>query len=196
MYERPGFVIGEHKTEKWLDLGGHKGYFMRLAAERRVAAITSYEPNPVIYKDFLKPEFTKIENKRPGVAAAINKAVVADPAPKYVKLNMSPRDYLSSTVYEPDDSIIISSEVVGFAEAAEGHNCLKMDIEGAEADIIFNNSLEQFDKIVFEYHDFVPGLEGRIHEVVEQLYEYHGFVRYHGYMPEPRMPTFIVWAWK
>lgn len=64
------------------------------------------------------------------------------------------------------------------------HMILKMDVEGAEWDFletVNKSTLEQFDQIIFEFHDIIQTQDGdRIISLLEKLNKTHQLIHLHG----------------
>jgi FkbM family methyltransferase len=157
----------EYTNANVLDVGGHYGLFTYLAHTLGAKRIIAVEANPFNYLNYIK-------NTRdiPGVTA-VNAAVSTD----YGKLVTISNNSEKSTIGEGDINIAtirLSDAVELFPENED--IILKMDIEGAEYDALYNtplNVLRKFKSIAIEIHQF-PGSNNKF-EHLETFLQNVGF---------------------
>lgn len=161
VYEKRYFKI--KKGEKWIDLGGNVGAFA-LKAISKGAIVDVYEPDPFNCKMIEK------NLKANGFDAnIINKAVVANDRKRmtmYVGNNMQ---VWRNSLYKDWGNQKFTVDCMHFSEVfINGSDCCKMDIEGAEMDI-----LEAMDKMpkkmVFEWSFDVDESLNRYRNVVSKM---------------------------
>jgi FkbM family methyltransferase len=131
-YQRDDFGI-EH-GEHWIDIGAHIGCFSKKVLCNG-ATVDSYEPSPDSYE-------LLIRNCGQGynVAVAHNAGMAT--------LIPGSRHYFDRII--PDNAGKIP--VVAFNEIVKPGDCVKMDIEGGEMDILDNSDFTGIKKMVIAYH--------------------------------------------
>ena len=161
-YEKKYFKIEE--GEHWIDLGGNVGAFA-LNAIRKGATVEVYEPDPFNCK--------MIERNLVGngyEADVFQKAVVANDVKEmtmYVGNNMQ---VWRNSLYRNWGNQSFKVPCVHFSEVIKKDSCVKMDIEGAEMDILEN--MEVFPrKMVFEWSFDIDNDLNRYRAMVEKLKE-------------------------
>lgn len=138
----------EYSGANVLDVGGHYGLFTYLAHTLGAKRIVAIEANPFNYLNFIKNT-----QDIPGITA-INAAVSRD----YGKLVTISNDSEKSTVGKGDINVAtirLSDAVEMFPQFED--IVLKMDIEGAEYDVLYNTPmhiLRRFKSIAIEIHQF------------------------------------------
>lgn len=177
-YQRKYFPI--EQGERWLDLGANIGAFSCFAAQKG-AVVTAYEPEPE------NAALTRLNLGLNGFTAPVHEvAVVADTETRD-HLNF----YLSNTtygnwrhsLYKTKNKRAIQVPVKHISSALENCDAVKMDIEGAEIDIL--NSLgdwQQVRKLCFEYHFDVNNSIPLFTSIVDRLRKTFTEVR------SPKMP--------
>jgi FkbM family methyltransferase len=138
---------GIEADEIWIDLGGYIGLFSKYALSKGAKVKAIYEP------------FTKlndeIKSNAPNVKI-INKAVDSDSGIAAFYIHPL-KNYQRNTLYnhyKKINMIKIGVEKVSFNDIVDEGDCVKMDIEGAELNILDNckEGLRKLKKLVFEYH--------------------------------------------
>lgn len=144
-YLAPGFAV--YSGERWLDLGANIGAFS-VFCELKGATVVAYEPDQecydVLYKNVLNPE-----------SRCIRAAVTANDEsmlPFYV--SSKDQNHWRGTVL-PTGGFIPAGHcrnVCGANIMDQVFTGVKMDIEGAEHEILDAWMLPKCDKLVLEYH--------------------------------------------
>lgn len=138
-------------SDNVLELGGHFGRFTQ-DVEEIGANITSYEPSPENADKFEEnTKYAKLIRK--GVWAAENGIMQFK--------GIDENDNYRFNIFEKRGrkKVIFKAEMINFLEAInnDNFNALKMDIEGAEIEILKKYNMEifnKFDLITFEFHTF------------------------------------------
>lgn len=168
VYEKKYFKI--NKGEHWIDLGGNVGAFS-LNALSKGATVDIYEPDPFNCKQIEK------NLKLNGFNANINNfAVVANDLKKmtmYVGNNMQ---VWRNSLYKNWGNQKFTVNCVNFNEIIKENHCVKMDIEGAEMEIL--ESMFKFPKkMVFEWSFDIDGRINRYKKVIDNLKEQYKQVK-------------------
>lgn len=185
-YEKKYFKIqqGEH----WIDLGGNVGAFA-LQAISKGAVVDVYEPDPFNCKMIEK------NLKANGYGANIHQvAVVANDKKKMTMYVGNDMQTWRNSLYKNWGNQKFTVDCVHFSEVIKENHCVKMDIEGAEMDIL--EAMEVFPyKMVAEWSlDIDPYLE-RYRNIVDKLkivYNsvYHSTQIYN--LPDDKLPNNIM----
>lgn len=162
-YERRCFQI--EKDEEWLDLGGNVGAFTVLASSLG-ARVTTYEPDPA--NTLMIKKNLALNGMVPRI---IPKAVVHDDRVA-VTLNLWPKgqSWRNSIVRNKSGTTPLTVFCQNFYKLAKPTDCVKMDIEGAEIEIL-ENWPEGFKvkKLVFEYSFDVDPSVARLRRILDKL---------------------------
>ena len=149
VYQRRGKLEIE-EGDSWLDIGGNIGAFAVFAASKG-AAVVSYEPEPDNFELLLENM-----SRNGGAAVGVDKAVVQRSGKKVpLYLCKGDRNKYRHTLFQIRGRESIEVETIGFDEILkqEKPNGVKMDIEGAEIEILsYDHDWSGVDKLVFEYH--------------------------------------------
>jgi FkbM family methyltransferase len=162
-YERRDFQIlpGEH----WLDLGANVGAFSVLATSLG-AKVTAYEPDPVNLR------LTKENLALNGLMATLVPQAVVHDDRTSVELNLWPdgQSWRNSIVRNKRGTTPITVFCANFYKLAKPADCVKMDIEGAEIELL-ENWPEGFKvkKLVFEYSFDVDQSVERLRKIIKRL---------------------------
>lgn len=148
-YRRKYFNV--EAGERWLDLGANIGAFSCYALSRG-ASVWAYEPEPtnaqLLDNNISINGFSGFTLTR----AAIVSDFVEE---RSVNLFLSDKHgaYWRSSLYNHHNRRKITVPAVRISSILGGIDCVKMDIEGAEIDILYNlDDWQSVRKLVFEYH--------------------------------------------
>lgn len=170
-YSRPWYELNENDTA--VDIGAHIGVFtLYAAANVPKGKVFAYEP---IYGNFSLLKKNVKQNRLTNVKI-FNKAVTSNG--RKIKIYVSPSNSGGHSIYPVDHNKIAEVESVTLENLMKQNriskiNFLKLDVEGAEFDIILKtpkNVFKKIDKIVMEYHDFTAK-ENNHKEIVSFLAE-------------------------
>lgn len=174
-YSADGFEI--NPTDVVVDIGAHIGSFTVFAAKKAMnGRVFAFEPYKETY-DLLVQNITlnNLTNVNLSNIAVSNKETVK-------KLFVGEGNIGGSSFYKKTyskqtvDVSTISPEEIFIKNNLERMNFLKMDVEGAEYDILLNASseiLKKIDKIIIEFHDNVP--HGHDYKELKDYLENEGF---------------------
>lgn len=177
-YQRKYFQI--EPGERWLDLGANIGAFSCFAAQKG-ARVEAYEPEPN------NAAQTRLNLRLNGYSVAVHEAAVVADGEMRDHLNL----YLSNTpyglwrhsLYKTKNKHCIPVPVVRISTLLETFDAIKMDIEGAEIDILFSlRDYQNIKKLCFEYHFDVNDSIPMFLEIMGKLKQSFTEVRY------PKMP--------
>ena len=143
VYEKKYFKIeaGEH----WIDLGGNVGAFA-IQAIRKGATVDIYEPDP--YNCKMIERNLNLNNM---TANIYQKAAVSSDKKKMYMYVGNDMQVWRNSLYKDWGNQKFSVDCIHFSEVLnEPKNCVKMDIEGAEMDILENMNVFP-NKMVFEW---------------------------------------------
>lgn len=177
-YQRRYFQI--EAGERWLDLGANIGAFSCFAAQKG-ALVEAYEPEPD------NAALTRLNLRLNGYSVAVHESAVVADSETRDQLNF----YLSNTpyglwrhsLYKTKNKRSITVPAVRISPLLETCDALKMDIEGAEIDILFSlRDYRSVRKLCFEYHFDVNDSIPLFLEIVGKLKQSFTEVRY------PKMP--------
>jgi FkbM family methyltransferase len=147
--------------EKWMDCGGNVGAFTLLAASKG-ALVTVYEPDPY------NCELIEKNLRLNGLKATIKESALVhnDKTEAYLFIGNNNNVWRNSIVKKWNNKGI-KVKCTNFDQAAEGMECCKMDIEGAEM-LILENTKKVFKKLVYEWSfDIDPSLP-RFWRIIEK----------------------------
>lgn len=159
VYQKKGNKILE--GEKWMDCGGNVGAFTLLAASKG-AIVDVFEPDP------FNCEMIEANLKLNGLSANIHqKALVAGKPCEIVLYVGNNGNVWRNSIVKNWNGKGIKVEGINFDTAAQGFDCCKMDIEGAEMPILEETGVV-FDKLIYEWSfDIDPSLP-RFWDVIEK----------------------------
>lgn len=194
-YRRPrlGFTI-EH-GERWVDGGCNVGAFSVLADRYLGADVIAFEPDA----DNLAVAQTNLEMNRCTRTELIHAALIHDAQPgQTVKLYKSPKPehyWRQSTVINRKGSKPVTVETVDPADLiADGWDCWKLDIEGAEIPILEQADFSKVRKLATEWSFDVDDQVDRFYAVVERLRGF-GFENISAGCPPGKYPAGTKWTW-
>jgi len=162
-YEKKDFKILE--GENWIDLGGNVGAFAILALSKG-ASVEIYEPDPFSCK--MIEENLKIN----GFSANIhNKAVIAGDQKKLTLYVGNNNNVWRNSLYKDWGNQKFTVDCINIKEVIDQKDfCVKMDIEGAEMDIL--EAMEFFPKkMVFEWSFDIDNSMNRYRKIIDKMKE-------------------------
>jgi len=162
VYQKRGNKIqaGEH----WMDCGGNVGAFALVAASKG-AQVTVYEPDP------FNCEMIARNMKLNGFPVEIKEAALVHDDTTSVNLFIGNNGNVwRNSIVKKWNRQAIKVKALNFDEEAQGKDCCKMDIEGAEMPIL-ENTEAKFKKLVYEWSfDIDPSLR-RLWTLIQQQKE-------------------------
>tara|TARA_Y100001973_G_C5179844_1_gene324176 strand:- start:801 stop:1484 length:684 start_codon:yes stop_codon:yes gene_type:complete len=171
-YEKKYFGIKEN--EKWLDLGGNVGAFA-LTVLSKGAKVEIYEPDPFSCRMIEKN--LKVNNFDANI---IQKAVVGNHKKKMTMFVGNDMQVWRNSLYRNWGNQKFSVDCIHFSEVINNNHCCKMDIEGAEIDILENMNIFP-KKLVFEWTFQVDKNLNRYRRIVEKMKANYENVKYYSY---------------
>lgn len=162
--------------EQWLDLGANIGSFAVWAGQRG-ARVSAYEPEDSC---FAMLEANILLNRLDNITA-VKAAVVGNGESEMQLYVGEPGSEWRSSLYKFKSPIVQKVKCLQVADvlAAGNFDGVKMDIEGAELDILANlKSWGSVKKLVFEYHFDVNNSMEVFYRNIEQLRRHFDFVRH------------------
>ncbi len=147
-----------------IDVGANVGLFTEYCLDRGFEKVISIEPNPLAAN-----EFRKMHSDNPNVILH-EMALTGDGVD--VNLSVNPGNTLVSSISKSisDDTVTVKSETLdSLIERVGEVDLLKIDIEGAEYDLIAKTSEETLKKasnIILEFHD---NPDGKVLAILEKL---------------------------
>jgi len=158
-YQRKYFDIKEN--ERWLDLGGNVGAFA-LTVLSKGAKVEIYEPDPFSCRMIEKN--LKVNNFDANI---IQKAVVGNNKKQMTMFVGNNMQVWRNSLYKNWGNEKFSVDCIHFSEVIKNANdCCKIDIEGAEMEILENMNIFP-KKLVFEWSFDVDKNLNRYRRVVE-----------------------------
>lgn len=163
-YRRPSVRFDVRRGERWLDLGAHIGSF-GLYALARGASVVCYEPEPDTYRMLsLNMEGRAgVECHRGAVTASCGDTVRLYDAGKGDDRRKTTRPNPRAR-----GPVVVANVYVGGLRA-EAWDGVKMDIEGAEFDILDQDLLPPCRKLVLEYHSSRDSSASNLKDRIERL---------------------------
>lgn len=153
--------------ESWYDFGAHIGSFSVYATSKG-ADVVAFEPVPENY-DLLVRNLE--QNNLDSFCIIHNKAVTKDG--RDVEMVVTPYNYgaCSTLMWTENEHITVPSipaRLVGLGMNTD--DCIKMDIEGAEYEILGEFDLSKVKKLVLEFHHWLlpPAAKVEIASMLEQ----------------------------
>ena len=167
-YQRKEFQISP--DEHWLDLGGNVGAFAVLALSKG-ATVDIYEPDPFSCKMIEKN--LKVNNYNANI---IQKAVGANDKKKMTMYVGNNNQVWRNSLYKNWGNEKFTVECIHFSEIVDENSNVKMDIEGAEMEIL--ESMQTFPKkMVFEWSfDVDPSLT-RYRKILSKMNDNYDVVK-------------------
>ena len=177
-YEKPrlGFLI--EPGDRWLDLGANIGTFVLLCMVRGAASVTAYEPEPENF-DMLQENIRWNARQFPDTKVRVEEAAVGAKAgtmPLFL-CGGEYNKYRHSLVLRKRGGRKIDVPVLAFRDVIrgigyDGYDGIKMDIEGAEIEILETMKpswLKKIRKLVLEYSFDVDASIPRFMKIIEKL---------------------------
>lgn len=146
VYERHGIKV--EPSDKWLDLGGNCGMFALYCLTKNVLFVRCVEPET--------ENFNMIQinlGKYPNVEL-INKAVDVTSGTKRLYIAVNPENKWRHTLLPVRNRNTVEVETITLDNLLDNIDCIKMDIEGSEIELLETidlNLLKNIKKLVFEY---------------------------------------------
>lgn len=154
------------KGEHWIDCGGNVGAFTLLACSKG-AYVTVYEPDP--YSCEMIEKNLKLNNFNANVHC---KGLVHNDTKRTNLYIGNNGNVWRNSMLKNWNGKKIQVDCVNFDEVVGHHNCVKMDVEGAEMPILENTN-RIFKKLIFEWSfDIDPNLI-RFWNVIDRLKKKH-----------------------
>jgi FkbM family methyltransferase len=147
-----------------IDVGANVGLFTEYCLDAGFEKVYSIEPNPLAAN-----EFRKMHSDNPNV---IFEEIALTGDGEDVNLSVDPGNTLVSSVAKTitDNSVLVKSETLNSLIERVGEiDLLKIDIEGAEYDLLEKTNIESLAKsknIILEFHD---NSDGRVNKLTEKL---------------------------
>jgi len=184
-YQKKGFKLKE--GEHWIDLGGNVGAFA-LQAISKGCTVDIYEPDPfnckMIEKNLKLNSYDANIHQKAVVAGELKKMTM------YVGNNMQT---WRNSLYKNWGNQKFTVECVHFSEVIKPEHCVKMDIEGAEMDILEGMAVFPY-KMVAEWSLDIDSSLNRYRAILDKLkaqyqevYHNKGFYE----MPDSHLPNHI-----
>lgn len=175
-YQKRGLKIKE--GEHWMDCGGNVGAFALLCCSKG-AKVTVYEPDP--YNCQMIEKNLKLN----GFKATIKQAALVHDNTNEIMLFIGNNGNVwRNSIVKKWGEKGIKVKCLNFDAEAEGKDCCKMDIEGAEMAIL-ESSKALFKKLVYEWSFDIDSSLNRLYGVLEgQMKAYRvecpwSSIRYH-----------------
>jgi len=183
VYEKPklGFLV--EPQDKWLDLGGNIGTFVLFCLARGVTSVASYEPEPENFALLTK----NVKDNFPDAkrVTLVEKAVSVKKGTMPLFLCKGDYNKYRHTLCPKRGRATVHVHVEGIVPTLKKHgsDCLKMDIEGAEIEILEFLSVDHYRtlglrKLVFEYSFDVDKSIPRFMAIIRRLRKYFPVVHY------------------
>tara|TARA_R100000654_G_scaffold71568_1_gene102680 strand:- start:583 stop:1302 length:720 start_codon:yes stop_codon:yes gene_type:complete len=155
-YRKPSIGFDVEEGETWIDLGGHIGLFALYAVSKGAKKVIVYEADSDNF-DILQKNITL--NNLENIIVPIYSAVVADDIlgeDKTINLWKSKNTKVNyrNSIIEKKRGISTSVPAISFNKIIDKNiDGLKIDIEGAEVDILTSNSskYQNIKKLTFEF---------------------------------------------
>ena len=173
-YKKPIIGFEVEAGDMWLDLGAHIGCFSLWAIENGAAKVYAYEPEP--------SNFELLSKNAKGHNISANNAAVGWRGGK-AAFNIAPNTWRHSLLRKyKRGAPTIDVEVSAIDSLIEKHpdaDCIKMDIEGAEIEILEKKKeWNGIRKLVFEYSFTQERDMGKFFGIVENLKQSFDVVKY------------------
>lgn len=199
-YQKKGFKI--EKGERWLDLGGYIGAFGILAASLG-AEVEAYEPFPDSYALYRKNiELNGFSSNQINVinAAIVKKSIGS----ATLGINKNGNWWRNSLVRTPAKGSEVIVPTITFSSILKPGDCIKMDIEGSEFELLEDMALyRQCKKLVYEHSFDMNDDIDLYRKICVDLEKEFGHASYGKVKPEHRVwlkswfpPCKKVFAWR
>jgi len=147
-----------------IDVGANVGLFTEYCLDVGFEKIISIEPNPLAAN-----EFRKMHSKNPNV---IFSEIALTGDGEDVNLSVNPENTLVSSIAKTisENTVLVKSKTLNsLMSDHDSVDLLKIDIEGAEYDLLDKTNIESLAKannIILEFHD---NKGGRVNSLIEKL---------------------------
>jgi FkbM family methyltransferase len=147
-----------------IDVGANVGLFTEYCLDVGFEKVISIEPNPLAAN-----EFRKMHSENPNV---IFSEIALTGDGEDVNLSVNPRNTLVSSIAKTisENTVLVKSKTLNsLLSDYDSVDLLKIDIEGAEYDLLDKTNIESLskaDNIILEFHD---NNDGRVNSLIEKL---------------------------
>lgn len=145
-HKKFGFII--EQNDSWLDLGANFGCFSIYCNTKNVKFIRCVEPDIENF-NLLKENCDKLDN-----IELINKAISLSEGKQPLYISNNSADKWRHTLIPKGNSTSYFVDTIKFENLLTNIDCIKMDIEGIEIELLETIDMDVFDnirKFVFEY---------------------------------------------
>lgn len=147
VYQKPKITFFVEKGESWLDLGANIGAFTCFAKLNGAKSVVAFEPDT---KNF---EILRLNTKGLKGVELFNSAVSSSKESELqFYLPMKENDYYRFSLIPNKRKGEVYSNIYAGELRGMKFDGIKMDIEGAEFDLIEQGLLPESNKLCFEYH--------------------------------------------
>jgi FkbM family methyltransferase len=163
--------------QRWCDIGANVGLFS-MFARMHGCYTKGYEPDP--------DNCAIAAQNSPNIVCA---AVTVDGLPTKLYKGKSAWNYTTYRPVKGRDAIIVNG--VTFADAIRGCNAVKMDIEGEEIRVLWeDNDLSEIETFVFAYHiNYAPSRAGFL-DLIQHLSKWFSVIEHQKLPDSPIMDFF------
>lgn len=156
-----------------LDLGGNVGGFILKAAVEGAKEVISYEPEPFNYA-ILEKNAQIVSSRYPNIKVTpLNKAVSGETGEFDLVISPGSNSPCSASLTNKlrGDRHSIKVQVDGIKEVLDRYRptLIKMDIEGAEYEVLAEPFPEYVQELAIEFHGFTKRNRERMHETIARL---------------------------
>jgi FkbM family methyltransferase len=183
VYERASLDFRIDPEDRWLDLGGNIGTFALLCLLRG-ASVYSYEPEPENFKLLTQNVQQNFPHEKKS-ARLFQHAVAIKEGTSSLYICKGDYNKYRHTLCPKRGRSTIQVKVKSIRKVQKKHrtDCIKMDIEGAEIEILEGLTREDYvnmdlKKLVFEYSFDVDKSIPRFLSIIKRLREYFRVVHY------------------
>lgn len=172
--------FSDYADKKIMDIGANEGVFTLFAALKGAQTVNAYEPSPMLYERMMKllfyiPSINPLNFalwKERGVLSFLGHATQD---PDALRTNGSlESEGIRWTGIERASAPQVACVTLADALGDDEWDAVKMDIEGAEAEVILSTDPETFQKIKFMFIEFHPWVSdetyGKMLERLEQSF--------------------------
>lgn len=174
-YEKPRLGFKIDVNEHWLDAGGNIGAFS-LYVIKRGATATAYEPE----EENLYMMERNLSDYRDNVNIKPKAIGLKTGSQRFFLCKGDYNKWRHSLCHKRGRDTV-DVDVEHYRWAFYNHNCIKMDIEGAEIEILEDINWKEFPhikKLVFEYHFDVDNSIPRFMRIIEKLRDNFSWVHF------------------
>lgn len=154
-----------NKDDVWLDLGSNIGTFTCLAG-KNCKKVYSYEPEKDNYRLLLDNiKLNNLDNIEPFNIAITEKGIED-------KLYLCNREYnkYQHSLIKKSKKNFVNIKTKRFKDIlSDDINCIKIDIEGSEIEILENNNFDNIKTLIFEYSFSYDNKTKRLINIIDKL---------------------------